>query len=273
MNREEILTKINELRQKGIKVPTDEMIKTPEQIEGIREASIVNSKVLDAVEAKIRPLMTTEEIDRIVHQTSIDLGGYPAPLGYEGFPKACCTSINDQVCHGIPSTKDVLIVGDIVNVDCTTRYKNYYGDASRMFIIGGKTLPKHERLVRVTKECLDKAFEAIVPWQTTLGDIGYIINKHAKQNGFSVVLEVGGHGVGLELHEDPYVCHVGKKGEGMLITPGMVFTIEPMINEGKRHVFLDSSNDWTIYTEDGSYSAQWEYTIAVFDDHAEILSK
>ncbi len=273
MNREEILAKIHELKDKGVIVPTDEMIKSEEQIEGIREASIVNSKVLDAVEKAIRPLMSTEEIDQIVNRTTKELGGYPAPLGYEGFPKSCCTSINDQVCHGIPSKTDLLMVGDIVNVDCTTRYKGYYGDASRMYIIGGKTHQLHERLVRVTKECLDKAFEAIVPWKTTLGDIGYIINKHAKQNGFSVVLEVGGHGVGLDLHEDPYVCHVGKKGEGMLITPGMVFTIEPMINEGKRHVYVDGNNDWTIYTEDGSYSAQWEYTIAVFEDHAEILSK
>lgn len=273
MNREEILARLRELREKNIIVPTDAMIKSDEQIEGIRQASIANSKVLDAVSNAIRPLMTTEEIDQIVNRTSKELGGYPAPLGYEGFPKSCCTSINDQVCHGIPSKKDILMPGDIVNVDCTTRLNGYYGDASRMYIIGGKTDPKHERLVRVTKECLDMAFEAIVPWKTTLGDIGYIINKHAKQNGFSVVVEVGGHGVGLELHEDPYVCHVGKKGEGMLITPGMVFTIEPMINEGKRYVFVDSANDWTIYTNDGSYSAQWEYTIAVFDDHAEVLSK
>lgn len=273
MNYTEILAKLAKLREKGVNVPEDRMIKTPEQIECIRKACEVNSAVLDAVEAKIRPLMTTEEIDQIVHKTSIELGGYPAPLGYEGFPKSCCTSINEQVCHGIPSKNDVLIVGDIVNVDCTTKVNGYFGDASRMFIIGGKTEPKHERLVRVTKECLDKAFEAIKPWETTMGDIGYIINKHAKQNGFSVVEEVGGHGVGLELHEDPFVAHVGKKGHGMLIVPGMVFTIEPMINEGKRHVFIDASNDWTIYTEDRSYSAQWEYTIAVFEDHCEILSK
>lgn len=273
MDRNEILIRLEELRKENKIVPTDAMIKSFEQIEGIREASRVNTAVLDKVEELIRPLMTTEEIDQIVYRTTIELGGYPATIGYEGYPKSCCTSFNDQVCHGIPSKKDILMPGDIVNVDCTTKYKGYFGDSSRMFIIGGKTDPKHERLVRVTKECLDKAFEAIVPWKTTLGDIGYIINKHAKSHGFSVVLEVGGHGVGLDLHEDPYVCHVGKKGEGMIITPGMVFTIEPMINEGKRHVFLDASNDWTIYTADRSYSAQWEYTIAVFDDHAEILSK
>lgn len=273
MNRDEIIKRLNELREKNILVPTDEMIKTEEQIEGIRLASAANSKVLDAVSKAIRPLMTTEEIDQIVNRVSKELGGYPAPLGYEGFPKSCCTSINDQVCHGIPSSKDILLPGDIVNVDCTTRLNGYYGDASRMYIIGGKTDARHEKLVKVTKECLDKAFEAIIPWETTLGDIGYIINRHAKSHGFSVVLEVGGHGVGFDLHEEPYVCHVGKKGEGMLITPGMVFTIEPMVNEGKRQVYLDAENEWTIYTEDGSYSAQWEYTIAVFDDHAEILSK
>lgn len=273
MNRDEILARLAELRAKGVNVPTDDLIKTDEQIEGIRKAGEINTKVLDTVAEKIKPLMTTEEINQIVHRTTIELGGFPAPLGYEGFPKSCCTSINEQVCHGIPSSKDVLIVGDIVNVDCTTIWNGYYGDASRMFIIGGKTEPKYERLVKVTKECLDMAFESIVPWQTTLGDIGFLINRHAKKNGFSVVLEVGGHGVGNKFHEEPYVCHVGKKGEGMLITPGMVFTIEPMINEKRRQVFLDASNDWTIYTEDGGYSAQFEYTIAIFEDHAEILAK
>ena len=272
MDRLDILNKLQELRKKGVFTPTDEMIKSLEEIEGIRQASIVNTKVLDAVADMICEGVSTYEIDKVVYDTTIALGGKPATLGYEGFPSSCCTSINDQVCHGIPSKEDILKVGDIVNVDCVTEYNGYYGDSSRMFIIG-ETSFKNQRLVRVAKECLDKAFESIKPWESTLGDIGYIISKHAKNNGFSIVLEVGGHGVGLKMHEEPFVCHVGKKGTDMLIVPGMVFTIEPMVNAGRRNVFLDASNDWTIYTEDGSNSAQWEYTIAVFEDHAEILSK
>jgi methionyl aminopeptidase len=271
MDREEILAKIHELKSKGVEVPTDQMIKSDEQIEGIRKASLVNTKVLDEVSKQIRPYMTTEEIDEIVRLKSIEFGGKSAVLGYEGYPKNCCTSVNDQVCHGIPSKKDVLMPGDIVNVDCTTYVDGYYGDSSRMFIIGETTKDRADLCERV-KKMLDKAFESLVPWESTLGDIGYIINKMATSYGYQVVREVGGHGVGLEIHEDPYVCHVGKKKTGMLITPGMVFTIEPMVNRGKRHVFLDASNDWTIYTEDGSDSAQWEYTIAVFEDHCEVLA-
>jgi methionyl aminopeptidase len=272
-NREETLKKIHELKEKGVKVPLDKMIKSEDEIKGIYEASIANKRVLDAVECQIRPFMSTYEIDEIVRITTEELGGTCAPYNYEGYPMHTCTSVNDQVCHGIPSKRDILKPGDIVNVDCTTEYNGYFGDASRMYIIGGKTDKKTETLVRVTKECLDKAFESIIPWKTTLGDIGYIINKLAVSHGFQVVREVGGHGVGLELHEDPYVCHVGKKGEDILITPGMVFTIEPMINAGRRHVFLDASNDWTIYTQDGSMSAQWEYTIAILDDGAHVYSR
>jgi methionyl aminopeptidase len=272
MNREEILARIHELKAKGVMVPTDAMIKTDEQIEGIRKASIVNTKVLDEVQAQIRPYMSTYEIDEIVRIKSIEFGGKSAVLGYEGYPANCCTSVNDQVCHGIPSKKDILMPGDIVNVDCTTYVDGYYGDSSRMFLIG-EVSESRKKLCERVKAMLDEAFESLVPWETTLGDIGYIINRKATSYGYQVVREVGGHGVGLEIHEDPYVCHVGKKHTGMLITPGMVFTIEPMVNEGKRHVFLDASNDWTIYTEDGSDSAQWEYTIAVFEDHCEVLSK
>ncbi len=271
MDREKILARIHELKEKGVEVPTDQMIKTDEQIEGIRKASLVNTKVLDEVSKQIRPYMSTEEINEIVRIKSIEFGGQSAVYGYEGYPKHTCTSINDQVCHGIPSKKDILMPGDIVNVDCTTLVDGYYGDSSRMFIIG-ETSKERSLLCERVKKMLDAAFESLVPWETTLGDIGYIINKMATSYGYSVVKEVGGHGVGLEIHEDPYVCHVGKKHQGMLITPGMVFTIEPMVNRGKRYVFLDASNDWTIYTDDGSDSAQWEYTIAIFEDHAEILA-
>jgi len=271
MDRNLILEKIHALKEQGKIVPEDSMIKTDEQIEGIRKASIANTKVLDEVAKQIRPYMTTKEIDEIVRIKSIEFGGRSAVYGYEGYPAYTCTSINDMVCHGIPSQKDVLMPGDIVNVDCTTYVDGYYGDSSRMFVIGNASKERVDLCERV-KKMLDKAFESIVPWETTLGDIGYIINKMATSYGYSVVREVGGHGVGLEIHEDPYVCHVGKKHQGMIITPGMVFTIEPMVNRGKRHVFLDASNNWTIYTEDGSDSAQWEYTIAIFEDHAEILA-
>lgn len=272
MDRELIIQKLNDLRKKGVLTPTDDMIKTSEQINGIKEASKINTLVLDAVSEIIKEGISTKEIDDVVYNTTIKLGGYPATLGYEGYPASCCTSINDQVCHGIPSDEEILKSGDIINVDCVTRFKGYYGDSSRMFKIGTVS-DDDESLVRVSKECLDIAFESIVPWKTTLGDIGYLISNHAKKHGYSVVYEVGGHGVGLEMHEEPFVAHVGKKGTDMLIVPGMVFTIEPMVNAGKRYVYLDASNDWTICTDDGKKSSQWEYTIAVFEDHAEILSK
>lgn len=251
-------------------IPTHDMIKTPEQIEGIRAAGVVNDAVLDAVAEKIHVGMTTEEIDQIVYNKTIELGGIPAPLNFEGFPKSVCTSINDQVCHGIPSEKVILRDGDIVNVDCTTIYKGYYADASRMFMIGNVS-PVAKRLVRVTKESMDLCIKNLKPFDQ-LGDLGAIIVKHCHNNGFSVVREVGGHGVGVGFHEDPYVCHVGRRKEGMVLAPGMVFTIEPMVNSGKRHIYLDEGDGWGIYTADGSLSAQWEYTVVMTDKGLEILS-
>lgn len=255
----------------GIPTPTKEMIKTSEQIEGIKRAGEINTLVLDEVEKLIHAGMTTEDINTIVHNKTIELGGVPAPLGYEGFPKSCCTSINDAVCHGIPSEEDVLLEGDIVNVDCTTIYNGYYADASRMFCIG-KCSPNALNLVKVTKEALDLAIFNLKPY-SRLRDIGYVIEKYVKEHRYSVVHEIGGHGVGLEFHEEPFVYHYGKKNTGMVLFPGMVFTIEPMINEGKRNVFLDADNDWTIYTEDGSLSAQFEYTVLITETGVEILAK
>lgn len=252
------------------KVPTEKMIKTEEQIEGIRQAGIINTMVLDEVEKKIHIGMSTEEIDKIVFETTKKLGGIPAPLGYEGFPKSCCTSINDAVCHGIPNEKDILEEGDIINVDCTTIYHGYYADASRMFCMG-KCDEEAVRLVRTTKKALDLAVEELKPY-SKLRDIGYTIEKYVKSQGYSVVHEIGGHGVGIEFHEDPFIYHYGKKNTGMVLFPGMVFTIEPMVNEFSRDVFLDSSNNWTIYTEDGGWSAQYEYTVLLTEDGVEILS-
>ncbi len=269
---DKIKDRLLEYKKKNIIVPTPKMIKTKEQIEGIKAAGVINTAILDMVAENIKAGMTTEDINTLVHNFTIEHGAIPAPLNYEGFPKSVCVSVNDAVCHGIPSKKEKLKEGDIVNVDVTTIYNGYYADASRMYIIGNAK-ENAIKLVRVAKECLDLAVEAIVPWKTRLGDLGEIIFNHAKKNGYSIVKEIGGHGVGLEMHEDPYVSHVGKKGTGMLIVPGMVFTIEPMVNEGSRLIYQDSGNGWTIYTYDGKLSAQWEHTILVTEEGIEIITK
>ncbi len=262
--------KIAEFKSRGCEVPDRDMIKTPEQIAGIRKACEINTAVLDLVADKIKTGMTTEEIDRIVYDYTISRGATPAPLGFCGFPKSVCTSVNDQVCHGIPSPNDVLRSGDIVNVDVSTIYEGYYADASRMFTIG-KVDKKAKDLVEITKECLKRGVEAAQPWGF-LGDIGAAVSAFARKHGYSVVTEFGGHGVGVEFHEEPFVCHVGKRKTGMLLVPGMIFTIEPMINAGRKDVFVDAANDWTVYTQDGSLSAQWEHTILITEDGPEILT-
>ncbi len=268
---EEIVKKLEIFKKQNIQVPTIKMIKNEEQIEGIRQAGIINTAVLDYVAANIKVGMTTDDINSLVHNYTISQNAIPAPLNYEGFPKSVCTSVNDAVCHGIPSKKQKLKSGDIINVDVTTIYNGYYADASRMFIIG-EAKENAKKLVKIAKECLDLAVKSIKPWETKLGDIGGIITEHARKNGYSVVREIGGHGVGLQMHEDPYVSHVAKKGTGLLIVPGMIFTIEPMINEGRPSIFQDISNGWTIYTMDGKLSAQWEYTILITEDGVEILT-
>lgn len=262
--------KLVELKSAGRKIPTHKMIKNAAQIEGIREAGKVNNAILDEVASKIKMGMSTEEINSIVVEATKRLGGIAAPLNYEGFPKSVCTSINDQVCHGIPSAEDILEDGDIVNVDVTTIYKGYYADASRMFLIGD-VLPEDKELVKVAREAIDIGLSVVKPWNC-LGDVGQAINDFAKKHGYSVVREIGGHGVGLEFHEDPWVSYVSKKNTGYVLAPGMVFTIEPMINEGRADIFIDESNEWTVYTEDGSYSAQWEVTVAVTEDGYEVLA-
>ncbi|WP_291627280.1 methionyl aminopeptidase [Clostridium sp.] len=262
--------KLEALKNKRYEVPTRDMIKNQEQIEGIKESAKINNAVLDLVQEKIKLGMNTEEIDKLVYDFTVNKGAIPAPLNYGGFPKSVCVSINDVVCHGIPSEDTVLMDGDIVNVDVSTIYNGYYSDASRMFMIGNVS-EEDEKLVRVAKECLDKGFEAVKPWGF-LGDIGAVIQEHAEANGFSVVRAFGGHGVGVKFHEDPFVAHVGERGEGMVLVPGMVFTIEPMLNQGDYEVFVDEDDDWTVFTEDGGYSAQWEYTVLVTEDGAEIIA-
>ena len=257
-------------QSRGHLVPSRRLIKTPEQIEGIRKSGMLNTAVLDRVAEKIAAGMSTAEIDKLVYDYTVEHGGIPACLGYEGFPKSVCTSINEVVCHGIPSEEEILEEGDIINVDCTTILNGYYADASRMFVIG-RTTPQKQKLVDVARECLEIGMEAAKPFGF-VGDIGNAIEKHAKKNGFSVVRDLCGHGVGLEFHEEPDVEHFGKRGTGMLLVPGMVFTIEPMINMGTWEVFIDEEDGWTVVTEDEVPSAQWEHTFVVTDTGLEILT-
>ena len=264
--------KLEEKRKEGFLIPPHSMIKNEEQIEGIKNAAIINNGLLDYIESNIKERMTTEEIDRLTAFFLKEHGATSADYHFEGYPKRICTSINDVVCHGIPSNNDILKKGDIINVDATTEYKGYYADASRMYKIGNVS-PNAEKLVRVTKECLDMAVGAIVPFETTLNDIAGVIENHAKKNGFSVVEEFCGHGVGLSMHENPYVLHYKVKEPTYLIVPGMVFTIEPMINEGKRFIHIDYKDKWTVRTDDHKLSAQWEYTILITNEGAEVLSK
>ncbi len=266
----ELDKKVLYFQNKGHRVPSRKLIKTPEQIEGIRRSGVINTGILDLVESEIKEGMTTAEIDKLVYDYTVSHGAIPAPLNYEGFPKSVCTSINEVVCHGIPSEDEVLEEGDIINVDVSTILDGYYSDASRMFIIG-KTSPEKEKLVRVTKECLQIGMEAAHPFGF-VGDIGHAIQKHAEKNGFSVVRDLCGHGVGLEFHEEPEVEHFGKKGTGMLLVPGMVFTIEPMINMGTYEVFVDEEDGWTVVTEDELPSAQWEHTFLMTEHGLEILT-
>lgn len=267
---EHILARMNEMRAHHKEIIEDRFVKRPTQIEGIRRAGELNTAVLDEVAKHIKAGMSTQEIDDIVSSYTKEHGGICACLGYEGYPKNVCVSINEEVCHGIPARLRKLRDGDIVNVDCTTIVDGYYADASRMFMIGNVS-PERKRLVEETKKCLEIGIAAAQPW-ATVGDIGYAISKYAKSKGYSVVRELGGHGVGLEFHEDPFVAHVGKRNDGMVLVPGMVLTIEPMINAGKAAVVIDPYNDWTIYTKDRKDSAQFEHTILITETGNEILT-
>lgn len=262
--------KIHHYELEGHMVPSHDILKTREQIEGIRQSSVINIAVLDEVAKMIGPGVSTEEIDRLVYDVTTRMGGIPAPLNYEGFPKSVCTSINEVVCHGIPSPDRILQEGDIVNVDVSTIYKGYFSDSSRMFCIG-KVSEEREKLVRVTKECVELGLKQVKPWNF-LGDMAQVINDHAKANGYSIVVDIGGHGIGLEFHEEPFVSYVTKAGTEMLMVPGMVFTIEPMVNAGTCEIYIDDEDGWTVYTEDGKDSAQWEVTVAVTEDGYEVLT-
>ena len=267
----QIEEKIQLHKDNGEIVPSRKILKTPYQIEMIKKSAALNTAVLDEVAAHIHAGMSTADIDRVVHDYTVAHGGIPAPLNYQGFPKSVCTSLNNEVCHGIPDEGIILQEGDIINVDVSTIVDGFFSDASRMFKIGTVS-ERAERLIKVTEECVELGLAAAKPWGH-LGDIADAINSHAQANGYSVVEDIGGHGIGLEFHEDPFVSYVTPKGSEMLLVPGMIFTIEPMINEGSSDFFVDEDNDWTVYTMDDGLSAQIEYMVLITEDGAEVLTK
>ena len=246
--------------------------KTADEIEGMRVAGRLAAEVLEMIEPQVEVGMTTGEIDRICHAYIVEVQkAIPAPLNYHGFPKSICTSINEVICHGIPSDTKKLKNGDIINIDVTVIKDGWHGDTSIMVGVGD--VPSHaQRLIQVTQECLYKALALVKPG-ATLGDLGHVIQTHAEGNYYSVVREYCGHGIGKIFHEEPQVLHYGQPGSGLVLEPGMTFTVEPMINAGKRHTKLTTRDGWTVTTRDGRLSAQWEHTIVVTDDGCEVLTR
>ncbi|MCH8496968.1 MAG: type I methionyl aminopeptidase [Marinobacter sp.] len=246
-------------------------IKTPDEIEKMRVAGRLAAEALEMIGEHVRPGVTTGELDRICHDYIVNVqNAIPAPLNYKGFPKSICTSVNHVICHGIPSDKKVLKSGDIVNIDITVIKDGFHGDTSKMFFVGEKKIAA-ERLVRITQECLYMGIELVKPG-ARLGDIGHVIQQHAEKHRYSVVREYCGHGIGRVFHEEPQVMHYGRPGTGYELREGMTFTIEPMINQGKRHCKL-LPDEWTVVTKDHKLSAQWEHTILVTADGYEVLTK
>ena len=244
-------------------------IKTPQEIEIMKKSCRLAAQSLDFIEPYIKPGVSTNELDSLIHNFLTERGAIPATLNYHGFPKSCCTSLNEVVCHGIPNDNDIVKNGDILNIDVTAILEGFHGDTNRTYLIGDVD-PKTVELVEVTKECLEKAIKTVKPG-SYLGDIGAVIQRIAHSNGYTVVREYCGHGIGREFHEDPQVLHYGKKGTGVQLKEGMTFTIEPMINLGSRHCKV-LKDGWTVVTRDGKPSAQFEHTILVTKDGAEILT-
>ena len=262
--------KLDRLYHEGREVLPRGLLKTPEDIEGIKRSAAINIGVLDYVAEHIHAGVTTAEVDKWIYDYTVEHGGIPADLDYEGYPKSVCTSVNDVVCHGIPSEDDVLRDGDIVNVDCSTILDGYFSDSSRMFCIG-EVSAERQRLVDVTRESVKRGLEQVRAWNT-LGDVAHAVQSCVEEAGFNVVREFGGHGIGLEFHEDPFVGFVGEPGEGVVLAPGMCFTIEPMVNAGDPGIDMNDPNGWTVRTKDGSDSAQWEVQLVVTEDGYELLS-
>ncbi len=255
--------------QKSPKKSLNITLKTPEEIEKMRVAGHLTAEVLRMIEPHVREGVATEALDRICHDYIVNTQkAIPAPLNYRGFPKSICTSVNQVVCHGIPGPK-TLKKGDVLNIDITVIKDGYHGDSSRMFAVGTPPIAA-QRVSRVAYECLCIGIRMVRPG-IRLGDIGHAIQRHAEAQHCSVVREYCGHGIGREFHEDPQVLHYGQPGEGVELVPGMTFTIEPMINAGKRHVKL-LPDGWTVVTKDHSFSAQWEHTVLVTPTGHEILT-
>ena len=244
-------------------------IKSKREIEKMRETCRFASSVLEYIEPFVVPGVSTLELDRLCHEYIIEHGAYPAPLDYHGFPKSICTSLNQVICHGIPSEKDVLKEGDILNIDTTTILNKFHGDTNKTYFVG-EVDPKVKKLVEVTYECMLEGIRQVRPGGH-IGDIGAVIAELAHSHGYTVVEEYCGHGIGREFHEEPQVVHVGKRGTGPEMKPGMTFTIEPMINLGTRHCRV-LKDDWTVVTRDGKWSAQFEHTILVTEDGHDILT-
>lgn len=262
--------KLEELYLEGNCVPPRSLIKTQADIEGIKKSAKVNIGALDEVAKNIKAGCTTEDIDNWVHDFTFDNGAIPAPLNYEGFPKSCCTSVNDVVCHGIPNKNQVLKDGDIVNVDCSTVKDGYFSDSSRMFIIG-EVSKEINKFVETVRKSINVGLTQVKPW-FNLQDMARELQNYVEAQGYSVVREYGGHGIGKEFHEDPWVSHTVYAGEDMIMPPGMCFTIEPMVNMGKYKIVTSKEDGWTVRTKDHSLSAQWEIQLVVTDDGYEILS-
>ena len=261
---------IDTYKRKGVLTPPRRIIKNASQIHGIKKSAKINIAVLDYVGSHIKGGITTEEINRWVYEQTILYNAMPATLNYKGFPKSVCISMNDEVCHGVPSPERRLKDGDIVNVDVSTIYQGYYSDSSRMFCIGTVSEEKR-RLVEVARDSIYVGLKEVKPWGF-LGDMGQAVHDFVKANGYSVVQEIGGHGIGLDFHETPWVSYVSKRGTEMLMAPGMCFTIEPMINMGSDDIVIDDNDGWTVYTADGKPSAQWEIQVLVTEAGYEVLA-
>ncbi len=267
---DEKIDSIKFIKNKGQIRPQHKLINNAADIEGIKKAAVINSGALDLAGSMVKEGVSTLEINDAVHEFILSHGAHPSCLGFENFPKSICISVNDVVCHGIPSKKEILKSGDILNIDITTDLEGYFADASRMFQVGEISF-EAERLIKVTREIMEAGIAAAKPWHF-VGDIGAACSKMARANGYSVVTDLGGHGCGKNFHQDPFVSHDCNAETGMLLVPGMSLTVEPMINAGRKQVNVDKSDNWTVRTADGSLSAQWEKTILITETGVEVLA-
>lgn len=263
-------TRMEYYRKLGHTLPDPHLILDKQAVQRIRESGLVNTHLLNYISDKLHVGMSTLEIDRLIQEETKRLGGQPATLGYNGYPKSICTSVNDEVCHGIPSKEVVLNNGDIVNIDVSTILGGYYSDSARAYAIG-EISSEAKGLLEISKQTIQVGLNEVRPWRS-MKTLGSAISNFVNEQGYSVVSAVGGHGIGRKFHEEPFVSY-DRYGTNMLMVPGMVFTIEPAINTGKSDVYEDANNGWTIYTADSSLSAQWEVTVLVTESGYEVLAK